>query len=239
VFALALALAGALLLVGAGCGGSDGNGSTNQTPTSPTAPAAAKKEVPHPIEATESGAEDIIDFASAKNRAKVEVAARELVEVSNGEAADALRGAGVPEERIALLQKRAQSVGDIAGDASFLQVSLAANQVSELMPEFYGRFGAPIPPEVLQLDYLDREAELRSRAGEPAAVKSAVRGLATTWLLLRKQVVKAGGRKEAAEFGRHVANMGKLVEGSSSEALQREARKGLALVDELEGVFRK
>ena len=224
--------------MGAGCGGSDGNGSADQTPTSPTAPAAAKKEVPHPVEATESGAEDIIDFASAKNRAKVEVAARELVEVSNGEAADALRSAGVPQERIALLQKRAQSVGDIAGSASFLEVSLAANQVSELMPEFYERYGAPIPPEVLKLDYLDREAELRSRAGEPGAVRSAVRGLGTTWLVLRRQVVKAGGRKEAAEFGRHVANMGKLVDGSSSEALQREARKGLALVDELEGVFR-
>jgi hypothetical protein len=236
VLALALALAG---LVGAGCGGSDGNGSADETPTSPTAPAAAKKEVPTPVEATESGAEDIIDFASAKNRSKVEAAARELVDVSKGEAADALRSAGVPQERIALLQKRAQSVGGIAGNASFLQVSLAANQVSELMPEFYERYGAPIPPEVLKLDYLDREAELRSRAGEPGAVRSAVRGLATTWSLLRRQVVRAGGRKEAAEFGRHVANMGKLVEGSNSEALQREARKGLALVDVLEGVFRK
>ena len=224
--------------MGAGCGGSDGNGSANETPGSPTSPAVAKKEVPTPVEATESGAEDIIDFAAAKNRSKVEAAARELVDVSKGEAAEALRSAGVAQERIALLQERAQSVGDIAGNASFLQVSLAANQVSELMPEFYGRYGAPIPPEVLELDYLDREALLQSRAGEDATVRKAVNDLASTWAELRRTVIDAGGEEEARDFTSHVESMERLAQGSNPRALQKEATRGLELVDGLEGVFR-
>jgi hypothetical protein len=150
-----------------------------------------------------------------------------------------LRAAGVPGSRIALLIERARLVDGIARRGEALRVSLAANQVSALMPEFYARYADPVPPEVLKLDYLDREAELRSRAGDRPAVRRAVDELSSTWSGLRPRVVRLGAAGVAAGYTRHVAAMRRLVRRSSGAALRRQARTGLELVDRLEGAFRR
>jgi hypothetical protein len=103
------------------------------------------------------------------------------------------------------------------------------------MPEFYGRFADEVPPEVLKLDYLDREAELRSLAGDEAGVGGATAGLSATWAGLRPRVSKLD-RRLSARFTQHVAAMTRL--SPSSPALRREAATGLGLVDRLEGAFR-
>jgi hypothetical protein len=199
----------------------------------------AGKKVPRVLGEAESGAEDIVDFARARNRAKVVATAHELRNVAEGRAASALRSAGVPEKRIAALTSRARRVDDLAENGNFLAISLAANQVSGLMPEFYGRYSDPVPPEVLELDYLDREAQLRSKAGESKAVVRAVLALVSTWAGLKSRVVAAGGDKAAADFSRHVESIGRLARRSDRVALQKEASRGLELVDVLEGVFQK
>jgi hypothetical protein len=233
----------AVVLLVAGCGDSNDSGTKATTPTTTTTATTTapqvKKPVPGSLEETESAAEDIIDYANAGNRSKVSATARDLVAVSAGKAATTLEKAGVPQSRIAVLQDRARAVEDQARKGDPLQISLAANQVSALMPEFYARYSDPVPPEVLELDYLDREAQLRSRARDEAKVKTAVAGLAATWSMLQNSAIKAGGDKAARDFTRHVAAMRRLVQGSDAAALQKEARNGLELVDVLEGVYRK
>jgi hypothetical protein len=99
---------------------------------------------------------------------------------------------------------------------------------------------APVPASlkaVLALDHLDRDAQLRSRAGEQGAVRSSVRDLAKTWSALRPRVVAAGGRKVAIRYDAHVRAMKRLADSSNRKALQREAVHGLDLVDSLEAVF--
>jgi hypothetical protein len=236
---LSLALLGILLLA-AGCGDSNEKSTPATTASTPTTTApAVKQAVPGSLEETESAAEDIIDYANAGKRAKVAATARDLVEVTKGEAATTLKKAGVPADRIAVLQDRARSVEDQTKNGDPLKISLAANQVSALMPEFYARYSDPVPPDVLELDYLDREAQLRSRAGDEAKVKTAVAGLAATWSMLQSSVIKAGGGKAARDFTRHVAAMRRLAQGSDASAIQKEAGNGLELVDVLEGVYRK
>ena len=92
---------------------------------------------------------------------------------------------------------------------------------------------------MLKLDYLDREAQLRSRAGDEASVGAAVNDLSSTWTRLRPKVVEAGGAKVANRFTVHVAAMNQLGSGSDAAALQKEAARGLELVDRIEGVFRR
>jgi hypothetical protein len=104
------------------------------------------------------------------------------------------------------------------------------------MAELYARFQDPVPPEILTLDYLDREAELRSLAGQPNAVASAVKQLGPTWAKVRPKVVAAGGAKEAAAYQRHVTAMRRLDPAAATK-VRAEAERGLALVDELESVF--
>jgi hypothetical protein len=218
-----------------GCGDS----TKNKTSPTSTATKATKQPVPRSLAQAESGAEDTIDFAQSGKRARVVATARKLRRVAEGPAAGDLRRADVPEGRIAALSDRARLVQALAARAELLRVSLAANQVSALMPEFYAHYADPVPPEVLQLDYLDREAELRSKAGDRAAVVAAAGELSSTWATLRPQVMSAGGGRVAVAFTRHVSSMRRLAKGSDRPALQKEARTGLELVDRLEGVFRR
>jgi hypothetical protein len=227
----------------AGCGDSNDSATsttqTSSTQTTQTAPKATKRPVPAVLTTVESGAEDTIDFANARNRAKVVATARKLRRVAEGNAAATLRRAGVPEDVIAALKDRAQAVDALASRAGFLRIALGANQVSALMPELYARYKDRVPPAVLKLDYVDREAQLRSRAGDDAAVAKAVDELSSTWTDLRPRVIEAGGRGAAADFSRHVRAMERLPAGSDRASLQKEARTGLELVDVLEGVFRE
>jgi hypothetical protein len=203
--------------------------------TAPDAGSVAKKPLPQILDATESSAEDLIDYALAGDRGRVVAGAREL-ERTASQAAPVLRGAGSSRARVTALRRRAAHVVAVSRSGKFVGVALAANAVSALMPGFFGHFAVSIPPSVLTLDYLEREAQLRARAGQKARVPALVRQLGNTWSGLRARVVSRGGRREAVAFDRHVAAMKRLA-AAAGGGLQREAADGLELVDDLERVF--
>jgi hypothetical protein len=161
-----------------------------------------------------------------------------LRRLARGPAAVDLARAGVPPATIALLGRRADRVAQVARGAPLLDVALAANAVSEMMPGLYARFQDRVPATLLTLDYLDREAQFRSMARQPDKVAAAVAILARTWAPLRPKVVHAGGASEAAAYQAHVAAMRRFV-SSKPSTLQAEAVRGLELVDRLENVFRR
>ena len=205
-----------------------------QTPKAVQA-AAAKSTVPKPLTRAETAAEDVIGFLETGKPAKSKAEARILRTLAHGRAADALRRAGVPEAQIKAFQQRADRTQKLSlANARGLQVSLAANSVSRLMPDFYARYQDPVPAAVLKLDYLDREVHLRSQAGHHARVDRTVRQLEATWQRVRPQLVKADGTKVATAYDQHV---NALKHGGTAAATQRQAVHGLDLVDQMEGVF--
>jgi hypothetical protein len=210
---------------------------TEPIPPPPARPTAGR--VPRAISQTESAAEDLVDFARARKRAKVVAQADKLRGLTQSSAAAALSKAKAPEPLVRALQDQAQVIAQLADSAGFLQLALAANQVSGLMPNIYSYYSDPVPPAVLKLDYLDREAQFRSITNEPASMQDAVAQLSSTWKTLQPQVVKAGGDKEAVRYSRHVGAMRRLAENLNRPALRKEAATGLQLVDELEAVFRR
>jgi hypothetical protein len=153
-------------------------------------------------------------------------------------ASGALSDANIPAEELRRLRERAARVDELAaGGGDALEVALAANAVSALMPGLFGHFEATVPPDVLELDYLERETELRSLAHEDVAVAAAVDRLARTWKHLRPEVIDAGGGDEAARFAEHITALERLRRERDADALRREATNGLELVDKLERVF--
>jgi hypothetical protein len=104
------------------------------------------------------------------------------------------------------------------------------------MPGLFSHFAVRIPPSVLALDYLEREAELRARAGQRAREPALVARLASTWSSLRSRVVARGGRSAVAAYDKHVAAMKRLARAAGLR-LAKEAAVGLELVDDLERVF--
>jgi hypothetical protein len=237
---LTLALVAIVLPTTTGCGDSDESKTTATTGTT-TTPATKKAagRVPASLGEVESGAEDLIDQARSGDRTQVVRTARAVRRATKGEAAADLRKAGVAAARIADLQERARLLETLAPRAKLIRVSLAANAISALMPELYGRYEDPVPPAVLKLDYLDREVQLRSLAGDRASVAPAVATLSATWTALRPKVIDAGGDRVAARYARHVSSMRRLARRRDERALQNEAVTGLELVDELERQFRR
>jgi hypothetical protein len=199
------------------------------------AASAARQPVPASLTAAESNAEDIVDAALAHDRNGVMSIAAELKTSAHGQAA-MLRNEGVPAALVSELGHRADRLATLARGAPYLRIMLAANAVSQLMPALYARFADPVPPTIQALDYLDREAQFRSLAGEPGRVAAAVKELGWTWAHVRPKVVAGGGRSEAAAYARHVSAMKRLDPGAGA-AVQSEARRGLELVDRLERVF--
>jgi hypothetical protein len=229
-----------VLLAVTGCGGSDRatkSGHRESTQAEEGSRQAAG-DVPASLGRVESGAEDAIDLARAGDRAEVVKTVRAMRRAAEGAAATDLRAAAVPESQIEALRDRARLLAGLAPRAGLVRVSLAANGISALMPELYARYEDPVPPDVLKLDYLDREAQLRSLAGDRASVPKAAQELSTTWTELRPQVLDAKGKRVAARYDRHVRSMRRRARGPNDEALQREAVRGLELVDELEHQFR-
>jgi hypothetical protein len=202
-----------------------------------TASARVKRPVPESLQTVESSAEDLVDLALAGQRDRVEATAAALKVAANGSVISALLSAGTPSPQIAALKDRARRVMQLARAGSFVQVALAANSVSQLMGDLYGRFTDPVPPVVRTLDYLDREAQLRSLAGERERVRSAVAELQRAWQRLQPKVVARGGTREAAAYKAHVAAMRRLAAVRSWRLLESEAVNGLNLVDSLETVF--
>jgi hypothetical protein len=196
----------------------------------------ARTPVPASLKEAESSAEDIVDFALSRQRAVAVETADGLKAAANGPAAAALRRAGVRPALIDELGRRANHLARLARTGSFLEIALAANAVSELMPNLYARFQNRVPAAVQKLDYLDREAHLRALAGQPRRVAIAVKQLGPTWSSLRPKVIAAGGVKVARAYQLHVAAMNRLAPEAGLK-LQAEALHGLALVDTLERVF--
>ena len=197
---------------------------------------AAREPVPAVLGDAESSAEDIVDYALEGDRAKAVEEARALRSNVDGPAAAALRRAGASPAEISNLKLRAARVARLADHGSLVAVALGANAVSGLMPQLYAHFRNPVPPLVLRLDYLDREAQLRSLAGQRRDVAAAIIGLRKTWPEVRPKVIAAGGATAAAAYDRHVTAMRRLAPGARG-AIQAEAVRGLQLVDELEQVF--
>jgi hypothetical protein len=115
-----------------------------------------------------------------------------------------------------------------------LDVSLAANDLSRMMPSLYAHYTDPVPTAVLKLDYLEREIQLQSQAAQPAREQAALVSLRATWAKVRPWLVQAGGAKVATAYDAHVRALGRAGQPA---ALQQEAVNGLGIVDQMEGVF--
>lgn len=205
-------------------------------PNAATQAAATKSTVPKSLTRAETAAEDVIGFLEQGKPAKSKAEALTLRTLARGQAAEALRQAGVTGAKIRQLQKRADRTATLsAANAPALRVSLAANSVSQMMPRFYALYQDPVPATVLKLDYLDRQIQLQSQAGHRAGVDRAVRQLDATWSKLRPQVAsKPNGQQVATSYDKHVQA---LKQGGTATATQAEAVHGLDLVDQMEGVF--
>ena len=225
----------ALAIFGAGVGGAvsaaSASGGTATAPVTSVKPST----VPASLKRAETAAEDVIGNLEKGLPAKSKAEAQLLKALAHGRAAADLRNSGIPALKVRVLQQRADRVAQLsATGAPALDVSLAANDLSRMMPSLYAHYTDPVPTAVLKLDYLEREIQLQSQAAQPAREQAALVSLRATWAKVRPWLVQAGGAKVATAYDAHVRALGRAAQPA---ALQQEAVNGLAIVDQMEGVF--
>jgi hypothetical protein len=237
--ALAVAvLGGGVGGIAAAAGGQGPPGSPASSPpvsSSGAAKQAKGSTLPAGIQRAETAAEDVIKYLEEGKTAKAQAEAATLKGLAHGAAAAELKRVGVPQPKIGAFQQRADLLQQLSTrGAPKLRTSLAANHVSQLMPGFYARYRDPVPPAVLRLDYLDRQIQLRSKVGHAGQVRRLVKSEGTTWAKLRPQLVAAGGMQVASQYDAHLQA---LKQDKSPAAVQKQALKGLDLVDLMEKAF--
>jgi len=183
----------------------------------PAAPEArALPPIPAGLTALESNAEDLVDDALGHDRTRVVATSNALSASAGATTGKTLLAAGVPARQIALVRARVARVARDAHAAPYVVVALDANAVSTAVTELYLHFADRVPIAVRRLDTIDRDAQLRSLAGQRAAVPLVVVRLEKTWAPLRQHVIDHGGQTVAAAYARHVAAMKHLAAAGGS-----------------------
>jgi hypothetical protein len=197
----------------------------------------AANAIPAALQQIESQAEDAYDHALASNH---EAIASDASSISSGwrsfRAQAAGDGAGAADLSAMDAAVSAFS-GSAATSTDVVALARAANGVSATMDELFALYEAPVPPEVLSLDYLGREIVLDARAGDSAAARTDIDELEATFASIRARLVAGGGDQVATDYDASVAAMRADVAVEDAASLQRDANAGLEIVDEMEGVF--
>jgi len=198
--------------------------------------AAAPGKIPESLVDTGEYGENIYDAAKAKDW---DAAAMKLAALKEADAKlKKDMPAPTPEQKKCLDQIDANIA---ALDKSIpardqRETLIKSNQITVLIADLTVPMHPKTPAAVTRLDYLGRELEIWSAAGDMAKLKTAAADLQATWSAVRPDVESKGGKAESRKFSELVAKMGKATTASD---YAKVAGPILDEVDNLERVFGK
>ena len=113
-----------------------------------------------------------------------------------------------------------------------------ANDVGWAVLDLIDLYHPAIPTDIGRLDVLERRFIVDLLSGDFIAAKETMDRLKAVWKGLRPSVVERAGAEAAASFDARLPPQEKAVVDKSARAGEREARKGLEVVSDLEEAFR-
>ena len=193
--------------------------------------------VPSALTAIEDTAEDAYDQSLASNAPGVEADANEL-----NDAWQSFRPrAQTDGASTNVLDTMDRSITELRSVASNppgdVELARAANAVSAPMDELFALYEPPVPPAVLELDYLGREVVLDARESDFDGSTTHVNSIEVTFGSIRDELIADGGQQEAADFASSITAMRADIEAGDAGQLETDANVELELVDVMEGVF--
>ena len=144
---------------------------------------------------------------------------------------EAPAGADLDSTFAGALRSRATSVTGLAARSrSPLAIAQAANGVIRLIADHPDVFEDSAAPELLSLDYLEREAQLRSLAGQHLAVTAVVERAVAVWPRLRRRLIAAGANELAQQFDAHLEELSRHQSAAGIRDATRRGRQLIALM---------
>lgn len=173
-------------------------------------------------------AENVYDFAKAKNWAKAGEKLAGLEKTVNELKAKNL---AAPQ-----LVEATSSLAAAVKAKNEIDAMREANQATFLVADETAKYNLTVPVEVVKLDYYGREIEILAMTKDEAKLKLTAQAIRQTWNAVKPKMEAKGAGKEAAKFESLVAQTEKAASVSD---YAKVATPILDEVDNLEKVFEK
>jgi hypothetical protein len=200
-------------------------------PTAAQQAGAQGQKIPASLVDTGEFAENIYDFAKAKDWAKVAAKHKELAAVTRELAVELKSAAGNKRLEAALT---ALSKAIAAKDQQ--ATMRAANELTLIAADLVEPFNPQVPADVTRLDHYGRELELGVTAKDTDRLKTTAEALRKTWDKVKPAVKSKGGDAEAKRFEALVTQ---VIAARTVEDYSKLVTPILDEVDNLERVFKK
>jgi hypothetical protein len=204
-----------VLVALAGCG----EDSTNES--------RQKGPVPQSLLTLESASRNVIELALAGKRRAVIREASVVAAAGRHFAKTPVAKDGFP----GALKWQTARVRRLASSAPLLKVAMAANRAFQSLPYFFQQSGMSVVSDTSWLRYIEYQTLLSAKARNARRVHIAVVALRRNWEVTRPDV---RDERIVARFDEHVRSMTRLGDNSDPALTQREAKRGLDHIDELE-----
>lgn len=183
-----------------------------------------------PAAVTDAGefAENIYDFAKAKDWAKADAKLASLEKSVNE-----LKTANLATPEIIA---STDSIDKAVKAKNEIDAMRQSNQATFLVAELSAKYNQKVPVEVVKLDYYGREIEVAAMTKDEAKLKQTAQAIRQTWNAVKLKIEAKGAGKFAAKFESLVAQTEKAASVSD---YAKVATPILDEVDNLEKVFEK
>lgn len=184
------------------------------------------KNMPKALTDAGEFAENIYDFAKAKDWKKAEerqIALEKSISELKAENVDA------PQ-----LVTATDSIKKAVASKNELDTMREANHATFLVADLTAKYNPKVPIEIVKLDYYGREIEIWSMAKDVAKLKSTAVAIRQTWNAVKPKLEAKGAAKVTAKFESLVAQSEKAI---SIPDYAKVATPILDEVDNLEKVF--
>ncbi len=181
-----------------------------------------------PAAVTDAGefAENIYDFAKAKDWTKADARL-----VSLEKSVNELKTANLATPQILAAT---DSIGKAVKAKNEIDAMRQSNQATFLVADLTAKYNPKVPVEVVKLDYYGREIEILAITKDEAKLKMTAQAIRQTWNAVKPKIEAKGADKVAAKFESLVAQTEKA---STIADFSKVATPILDEVDNLEKVF--
>lgn len=198
----------------------------NAVPDKPAAVNLNNGKMPKVVVDAGEFAENIYDFAKAKDWAKAESKLTSL-EKAVGELKAAKLDTPQLDETIGSLDKAIKEKNEI-------DARREANRATFLVADIAAQYNPKVPVEVTKLDFYGREIEIAATAKDETKLKQTAQAIRETWNAVKTKIEAKGASKVAAKFESLVAQTEKAATVAD---YAKVATPILDEVDNLEKVF--
>lgn len=113
----------------------------------------------------------------------------------------------------------------------------ASNDISAVVVDLFDLYHPAIPADVGRLDVLERQVVFDSTAGNFTGVSDDLVNVSKVWETLKPSVLAHDGQEAADQFEASLSIQANALDEKDSDALTREARNALELVDVMEQLY--